>query len=421
MKQLNNKQWPIEVIAGIIGYLTTVYIVAVNSSILAEAGIDREQAMIATILASFIGSVLVGMWAKVPIIIIPGMGVNVLFTFSIVQQYEFTYAEGLGIVVVSSLIFLITAITPLGESFKQAVPDSLKHGITIGLGLFLVLIGLENGGLIVSGDYSIITLGDFSSPTVIVSLLSLTVGIVLFVKNVPANFLITMIVGTWIASMFGILEKGKGEHLSVDGITDLFILPDFGHIGELAFWIAVLPLSIVLIFESMGLIHGQLNMLNRSEAFKSTNRSSAVSALLSGFFGTSPTIPAAETAAVIASKGRTGIASIVTGVLFLLTFFFIPYISMIPSSAISPILIIVGVLMMQNIKYIKIDDITEAFPTFLIMFMIPFTYSIADGMAFGFIAYPIIKLVTKQKDQLSPLLIVVSSLFLIEFIIKALL
>ncbi|WP_369404732.1 solute carrier family 23 protein [Piscibacillus salipiscarius] len=211
------------------------------------------------------------------------MGVNVLFTFSIVQQYEFTYAEGLGIVVVSSLIFLITAITPLGESFKQAVPDSLKHGITIGLGLFLVLIGLENGGLIVSGDYSIITLGDFSSPTVIVSLLSLTVGIVLFVKNVPANFLITMIVGTWIASMFGILEKGKGEHLSVDGITDLFILPDFGHIGELAFWIAVLPLSIVLIFESMGLIHGQLNMLNRSEAFKSTNRSSAVSALLSGF------------------------------------------------------------------------------------------------------------------------------------------
>lgn len=421
MKQLNNQQLPTEVIAGIIGYLTTVYIVAVNSSILSEAGIGREQAMIATILASFIGSILVGLWAKVPVVIIPGMGVNVLFTFSIVQQYDFTYAEGLGIVVVSSLIFLITAITPLGDLFKQAVPDSLKHGITIGLGLFLVLIGLENGGLIVSGDYSIITLGDFSSPTVIVSLLSLTVGILLFVKNVPANFLITMIIGTWFASIFGVLDTEKGESLSVSGISDLFIMPEFGHIGELAFWIAVLPLSIVLIFESMGLIHGQLNMLNRPDAFPRTNRSSALSALLSGFFGTSPTIPAAETAAVIASKARTGIASIVTGILFLLTFFFIPYISMIPSSAISPILIIVGVLMMQNIKYIKIDDLTEAFPTFLIMFMIPFTYSIADGMAFGFIAYPIIKLVTRQKDQISPILIIISSLFLIEFFIKALL
>ncbi|RPF56034.1 NCS2 family permease [Aquisalibacillus elongatus] len=420
MKQLNNQQWPTEVIAGIIGYLTTVYIVAVNSSILAEAGIDREQAMIATILASFIGSVLVGVWAKVPIIIIPGMGVNVLFTFSIVQQYNFSYAEGLGVVVVSSIIFLITAITPLGESFKQAVPDSLKHGITIGLGLFLVLIGLENGGLIVSGDYSIITLGDFSSPNVIVSLLSLTVGILLFVKNVPANFLITMILGTWFASLFGVLNTERGATLTVDGITDLFVLPEFGHIGQLAFWIAVLPLSIVLIFESMGLIHGQLNMLNKSDAFKKTNRSSATSALLSGFFGTSPTVPAAETAAVVASNARTGIASIVAGILFLLTFFFIPYISMIPSMAISPILIIVGVLMMQNIKYIKIDDLTEAFPTFLIMFMIPFTYSIADGMAFGFIAYPIIKIATHQKDQLSPILIIISSLFLMEFFIKAL-
>ncbi|SEP56122.1 NCS2 family permease [Piscibacillus halophilus] len=420
MKQLNNQQWPTEVIAGIIGYLTTVYIVAVNSSILSEAGIGREQAMIATILASLFGSMLIGVWAKVPIIVIPGMGVNVLFAFSIVQQYDFSYAEGLGVVVVSSAIFLITAITPLGESFKQAVPDSLKHGITIGLGLFLVLIGLENGGLIVNGDYSIVTLGDFSSPTVIVSLLSLAIGILLFVKNVPANFLITMIIGTWFASMFGILDTEKGTSLSVEGVTDLFVMPEFGHIGQLTFWIAVLPLSIVLIFESMGLIHGQLNMLDRTNSFKATNRSSAVSALMSGFFGTSPTVPAAESAAVIASKARTGLASMVAGALFLLTFFFIPYISMIPANAISPILIIVGVLMMQNIKYIKIDDLTEAFPTFLIMFMIPFTYSIADGMAFGFIAYPIIKLVTRQKEQLSPILIIISTLFLIEFFIKAL-
>ncbi|MGM8214429.1 NCS2 family permease [Bacillaceae bacterium W0354] len=419
MPHLKNNSWTREIIAGVIGYLTTVYIIAVNSAILTEAGIDKEQAMIATIMASFIGSVIVGLWAKVPIIIIPGMGINVLFTFSIVQQYDFTYREGLGVVVISSLIFLITAITPLGEIFKKAVPDSLKHGITIGLGLFLVLIGLENAGIIVTGDYSIITLGDFSSPIVIVSLLTLLIGIVLFVKNVPANFLITMLIGTWLSYLFGTLSSEKGAFIHINNIADLFVFPSFSHIGQLAFWIAVLPLSIVLIFESMGLIYGQLNMLGKPYKFNKANKSSALAAFISGLFGTSPTVPAAESASVIASNAKTGITSIVTGILFLTTFFFVPYISIIPTHAISPILIIVGVLMMQNIRHIQIDDLTEAFPTFLIMFMIPFTYSIADGMAFGFIAYPIIKLVTKQTENLSPILIIISSLFLIEFIIKA--
>lgn len=418
MALLSKQKFSKEVIAGIVGYLTTVYIIAVNSQILSEAGIDREQAMIATILASFVGSVLVGLFAKVPIIIIPGMGVNVLFTYSIVQQYELSYSEGLGIVVVSSIIFLITAMTPLGGIFKNAVPDSLKHGITIGLGLFLVLIGLESSGIIVSGEHSILALGNFSSPIVMTSLVTLIIAIVLFVKNVPANFLLTMIIGTLLSYLSGTLEPTKDSSINIEKLSDLFVLPTFNHIWEIVFWISVLPLSIVLIFESIGLIYGQLNMLNRPNAFKRTYKFTAISALFSGFFGTSPTVPAAESASVIASKGKTGVASIVTGILFLSTFLFIPYISMIPGHAISPILIIVGLLMMQNIKYIRIDDLTEAFPTFLIMFMIPFTYSIADGMAFGFIAYPIIKIVTKQKEQISPILYVISLLFLIEFTIK---
>ncbi|WP_017186330.1 NCS2 family permease [Alkalibacillus haloalkaliphilus] len=417
MKNWPNNRWLNEVVAGLIGYLTTVYIVVVNSAILSDAGINREDAMIATILASTVGCILVGVWAKVPIIIIPGMGVNALFAYSIVQQYDFTYEQGLGVVVVASLIFLITAITPLGKMFKKAIPDALKHGITIGLGLFLVLIGLENGGLIVSGDYSIIALGDFSSPYVVVSLLCLLVGVILFVKNVPANFLITMVIGTLIAYMFGVLDT-EPTTITTESIANFMVFPTFDHIFELTFWIAVLPLAIVLIFESMGLLHGQLDMVNRHDAFHKANKSSAVAATFSGFFGTSPTIPAAETAAVIAAKAKTGLTSIVIGIMFLGTFFLIPYISLIPANAISPILIIVGVLMMQNIKHIKVDDLTEAFPTFLIMFMIPFTYSIADGMAFGFIAYPIVKIVAGRKDEVTPLLIIISSLFLLEFLIK---
>ncbi|MET3682095.1 AGZA family xanthine/uracil permease-like MFS transporter [Alkalibacillus flavidus] len=417
MNNWPNHRWYNDVIAGLIGYLTTVYIVVVNSAILNDAGINREDAMIATILASAVGCLLVGIWGRVPIIIIPGMGVNALFAYSIVEQYDFSYEQGLGVVVVAGAIFLLTAITPLGEAFKQAIPDALKHGITIGLGLFLVLIGLENGGLIVSGDYSIISLGDFSSPFVIVSLLSLLVGIVLFVKNVPANFLLTMLIGTGIAYMFGTLDT-EPTTITADNIANFFVMPAFDHMISATFWIAVLPLAIVLIFESMGLLHGQLDMIDRHEAFHRANKSSALTAMLSGFLGTSPTIPAAETAAVTAAKGRTGLASVVIGVLFLSTFVLIPYISLVPANAISPILIIVGVLMMQSIKHIHIDDMTEAFPTFLIMFMIPFTYSIADGMAFGFIAYPIVKIVSGRKHELNPLMIFISILFLIEFILK---
>ena len=417
MNRVNNN-WGQEISAGLIGYLTTVYIVVVNSAILADAGLDMEFGMIATILASTLGCLLMGFWAKLPLIIIPGMGVNALFTYSIVQQYDYSYGEGLGVVVIASLVFVITAFTPIGSYLSRSIPTTLKHGITIGLGLFLILIGLENAQLIVSGDHSIISLGDLSSPFVIVSLVTLLIGVLLFVKNVPANFLITMIVGTMLTFVFGLSEK-EPITISRSRITDGLVAPEFHHIGQLTFWAAVLPLALVLIFETIGILQGQVDMLEKPERYKVGSKSSSIAALFSGFFGTSPTIPAAENAAVIAAKGRTGLASVVAGVLFLSTILLIPYISMIPANAISPILIIVGVLMMQNIKHINVNDLTEAFPMFLIMFMIPFTYSIADGMAFGFIAYPLIKYFTGNKEATTPILWVIAGLFVLEFIVKA--
>ncbi|MFB9972679.1 NCS2 family permease [Allobacillus sp. SKP2-8] len=417
MNRVNNNLGQ-EISAGLIGYLTTVYIVVVNSAILADAGLDMEFGMIATILASTLGCILMGIWAKLPLIIIPGMGVNALFTYSIVQQYDYSYGEGLGVVVIASLIFVITAFTPMGSYLSRAIPNTLKHGITIGLGLFLILIGLENAQLIVSGNHSIISLGDLSSPYVIVSLVTLLIGVLLFVKNVPANFLITMIVGTMLTFVFGLSEQ-EPITISLSSITDGWVAPEFHHIGQITFWAAVLPLALVLIFETIGILQGQVDMLEKPERYKVGSKSSSIAALFSGFFGTSPTIPAAENAAVIAAKGRTGLASVVAGILFLSTILLIPYISMIPANAISPILIIVGVLMMQNIKHINVNDLTEAFPMFLIMFMIPFTYSIADGMAFGFIAYPLIKYFTGNKEATTPILWVIAGLFVLEFIVKA--
>lgn len=266
MNRVNNN-WGQEISAGLIGYLTTVYIVVVNSAILADAGLDMEFGMIATILASTLGCLLMGFWAKLPLIIIPGMGVNALFTYSIVQQYDYSYGEGLGVVVIASLVFVITAFTPIGSYLSRSIPTTLKHGITIGLGLFLILIGLENAQLIVSGDHSIISLGDLSSPFVIVSLVTLLIGVLLFVKNVPANFLITMIVGTMLTFVFGLSEQ-EPITISLSSITDGWVAPEFHHIGQITFWAAVLPLALVLIFETIGILQGQVDMLEKPERYK---------------------------------------------------------------------------------------------------------------------------------------------------------
>ncbi|SEB19654.1 putative MFS transporter, AGZA family, xanthine/uracil permease [Thalassobacillus cyri] len=410
-------QWKNDVLAGFIGYFTTVYIVAVNSSILNDAGIGVENAMVATILASFVGTLLMGLLANAPMVLIPGMGVNALFAYTIVEGTGMSFQEGLAVVIVSSLIFLLTAFTKLGEWLKEAIPDSLKHAITVGLGLFLTLIGLEKGGLVVRGEHSLITLGNPSSEMVITSLLTLFIAIFLFTRNVPGNFLVTMIIGTVIAYFFGLLgEPGKGISMEMDGFV---WNPSFAGIGSLTFWMAVFPLSIVLIFENMGLIHGQLAMLNNEGKFKRAYQATAFSALASGFLGTSPTVSSAESAAVIASKGKTGRAAITMAILFLVTLLLIPWISMVPSTAISPILIIVGALMVQNIKHIELDQLSEAMPSFLIIVMIPFTYSIADGMAFGFIAYPLVKLAIGKQRELSFPVVFIAMMFLFEFVMRS--
>lgn len=405
-----------ELIAGIIGYLTTVYIVVVNGSILSEAGISLESGMLATILASFVGTLLMGLFARLPLILIPGMGINALFAYSIVEGAGLTFQEGLAVILIASIIFLITAFTRLGLLLKNAIPDSLKHAITVGLGLFLILIGLEKSQLIVNGEHTIIAIGDFSSPVFVVSLLTLFTAVFLFVKNIPANFLITMIVGTVLAYFFGTLDGGSSS-ISLSKSKFLF-MPSFTAINQLSFWLAIFPLAMILIFENMGLLHGQLNMLNRQKSYSKAYKVTAFSTLTCAFLGTSPTVSSAENAAVIASDGKTGRAAITASMLFLATIFIIPLISYIPDTAISPILIIVGILMAQNIRHIELDDISEAIPALLISVMIPFTYSIADGMAFGFITYPIVKIAIGKKKQISKPLLIISLLFLIDFIVK---
>jgi AGZA family xanthine/uracil permease-like MFS transporter len=407
-----------EVSAGFIGFFTIVYIIAVNSVILSESGMPLEGAIMATIITSFAGCLLMGLWANAPILVVPGMGINAMFTYTLVQSMGLSWQEALGVTVLSGLIFTIIAFTRLTSIINKAIPESLKEAITIGIGLFLMLIGLENGHLLERGDQSIIALGDLSDPRVLATVMTLVIALILFIRNVKGHFLWTILIGTGIAYILNILPAGTDEPFSLQGYSEVFGAFSFGNWTSLPFIIAVFSITMVIVFENIGLVSGQLDMAKQPEKFHRAYQANGISTMLSGVFGSSPTVSTAESAAAIASGGRTGLTAVTAGTLFLGTVFLIPYINMIPSNAIAPVLIIVGALMVQNIRKLNFQDLTESFSAIFIIIMIPFTYSIADGIAMGFILYALLKLTTGKEKTVSLTLYVIAGLFLLTFILQ---
>ncbi len=407
-----------EFLAGTVSFFTIVYIVVVNASILADAGIPLEAGIIATVMTSIVGCLIMGFYGNTPIILVPGMGVNALFTYTIVMGLGLTWQEGLAVVFVSGILFTIIAFTKLSMVISESIPLSLKEAITVGIGFFLTFIGLQKGGIVVLNSETFVSLGDFSQPAVIVTLITLIVTVGLFSRQIPGNFLISIFVGTVLAACFGLLEfdfSTKPNEAFYE-YKDVFFAMSFDRIMDLTFWTATFSLTMVIVFENIGLVFGQVHMIDRSNRYNRSLQANALSTITSGILGSSPTVSTVETAAGIAAGGRTGLTSITTGLLFLSSLLFLPFIKMIPDSAIAPILILIGSLMIQNIQHIDVSDFSESFPAFLIIALIPFTYSIVDGMAFGFIMYPILKVILKRKHEVKPALFIIAFLFLLNFI-----
>ena len=409
-----------EISAGLISYITVAYIIIVNATILAVAGIPMEAGIIATILSSFIGCLIMGIWSNTPLLIIPGMGLNAMFTYTIVQSGGFSWQEALAMVFASGLIFVVIAFTPLANVITSAIPNSLKEAITIGIGILLILIGFENAGIITSSDHTLLAIGDLSSPTVIVTFIGLLITIILFIKNVPGNLLLSIIITSFLSIWLG-GANFEGVSFSMPSFHEylgVFGQISWGQAGNILFWLTSLSFAMVIVFENIGLIHGHSKMLNRPESSKKSLQATAASVLSSGIFGTSPTVASVEAAAGITAGGRTGLTSIVTGCMFLLSILFIPVIKIVPASAVSPILILIGLLMLQNIVHISMEDLTESFPALLIIVLIPLTYSIADGMAVGFILYPLIKLLMGKGKDIHPALYMIAILFISNMVIQ---
>lgn len=410
-----------EILAGTVSFFTIVYIIAVNSSIMADAGIPVEAGIIATILTSLVGCLLMGFGANAPIMLVPGMGINALFSYTLVQGMGLTWQEALAAVFVSGMLFALVAFTSLATRVAQAIPESLKEAITVGIGLFLAFIGLQKGGIVVASPTTFVALGDFSSVPVLLTLATLLITVFLFIRNVPGNFLIGILLGTSLAALFGQIDiEGMGHvGFSSSEYRSVFGAMSFDNVASAAFWIASFSMALVVVFENIGLIHSHLRMADKSESFDRAMRTTSLSVIACGLFGTSPTVATVESAAGIATGGKTGLTAVVTGMLFLLSFFFIPVIRLIPDSAIAPVLIIIGGLMIQSVQNIDFQDFSEGFPAFLVIALIPLTYSIVDGIAFGFIVYPLLKLVLGRGKEIALPLYLIAGLFLLNFVFHA--
>lgn len=411
-----------ELLAGLTSFFAAVYIIVVNASILSDGGVSVQPLIIATVLASLIGCVLVAFMSNSPLIIMPGMGINALFTYTIVNTMGLSFQQALGAVIAAGILFIVVAVTPLAEMLTSSIPTSLKQSITVGIGIFITFLGLQKAGLIVGDSSTLVKLGNIASKEVLVFFITMIIMLVLFIKDIPGSFLIGILSGTVISILFGVVDLSS-FHLSLPNFSEykeVFFSADFSGLTSISFWIATFSLALVLIFENIGLLHGQVDgMLKQPHKRQKALNAVALTTIVCGICGTSPSVSTVEGTAGIAAGGKTGLTSIFTGFLFLISIFFIPVISLIPNAAISPVLIIIGGLMIQHIVDIDFKDFTESFPAFITLTIIPLTFSIVDGIAFGFIAYPICKLASKKYKDVSIPMYVISAIFLLYFILHA--
>ncbi|WP_232278777.1 NCS2 family permease [Paenibacillus sp. 481] len=426
MAQSAENGWRRELLAGVVSFFAIVYIVVVNAKILSDAGIPQDAGIVATILASAVGCFIMGIWGKSPIILVPGMGINAMFTYTLVGGMGLTWQQALAVVFVSGICFTVISFTSLAEKLKEAIPESLQEAITVGIGLMLVLIGLQKGGVIISDPDTLIKLQPLTNASALVTLATLALTCILFMRNVPANLLLSIIGGTVLAYVMGIggsdASAGAGAQASFSWASygELFAGFSFQGVSVMTFTVAVFSLTLVIVFENVGLINSHLNMTKQPERFQRSMQANALSVITCGLFGTSPTVSTVETAAGISAGGRTGLTTIVTGVLFLATLAALPILTMIPDEAVAPILIFIGGLMMPTVKKVKFDPLSEGLPAFFIIAFIPLMHSIVDGIAIGFISYALFQLVMGRGRTVKPLFYVIASLFVVHFVLQAL-
>ena len=436
-----------EVIGGITTFMTMAYILAVNPNLLGNefgSAMDPTAVLIATCLASFVGTLAMALLANYPFALAPGMGLNAYFSFTVCGAMGYSWKVALMAVFVEGLIFIVLSLTSVREAIFDAIPSTLKKGVSAGIGLFIAFIGLQGAHLVVANDSTLITYVDFAGSwhtqgiCAVLALIGLLVTAILYIKNVKGSILIG-IIATWI---LGMLAQAAGIY-TIDAENGFYSLypsmaftdftsigktfgqcftADFGNVRIFDFIVVLLSFLFVDMFDTIGTLIGvssKAGMLDKDEKLpriKPALLADAIATSVGAIFGTSTTTTFVESSAGVGEGARTGLASVVTGFLFLLAIFFAPIFTAIPGFATAPALIFVGFLMVSAILKVDFEDATEAVPAYLCLIAMPLMYSISEGIAIGVISYVIINVICGKKEKITPLMYVLAVLFVCKYI-----
>lgn len=421
-KTLQKNQIKTEVLAGLTTFIASVYIIMTNALILSDAGISQDAAMIATIFTCSLSTILMGLLSDTPFIVVPGMGINSLFTYTIVNSMGLSWQDALGAVFVSGIIFTIIASTKLTQILLKSIPSNLKHAITVGVGFFIFFIGLQKSRIVISNESTLVGFGNIANKETLISLVTLITILALHIRNINGGLLISIIVGTLLSAIIGVIDINNVDMtmFNIGAFKEVFLGMSFENILTVPFIMSVFSITIVIVFENMGILYGQMEAIDKLDNFQRPFIISGISNMIAGIFGTSPTIVAAENFSGISAGGRGKIASFTSGILFLLSLFLIPVLRLIPNGVISSVLIFIGILMMQTFFDIEKGDIIDTISIILIIALIPFTYNIVNGIALGFIAYTILKVISGKGKEISPAMYILTGLFILSFVMNTL-
>ncbi len=416
----NNTTFRTEVLAGFTTFLTMCYIIIVNPGILSITGMDHGAVFVATCLAAAIGCFVMGIVANYPIALAPGMGLNAYFTFSVCQGMGLPWQTALAAVFVSGLVFIAISMFKIREAIVNAIPMSLKFAIGGGIGLFLALVSLKTSGIIVANDATLVKLGNLNDPKVLLTLLGFILIVIMHHYKVRGAIIISILAITAIATALG-LNQFQGVVGAIPSLSPTLLQMDFHGLFTASLIGVIFVFFLVDLFDSTGTLVGVSHRAGLLKDGKLPRLKKALfadsTAIVAGAaLGTSSTTPYIESSAGVAAGGRTGLTAVVVGVLFLACLFFAPLAQSVPGYATAPALLFVGVLMIQGITNIEWDDITEAVPAFLTIVFMPFSYSIADGIAMGFISYALVKLFTGKAATVPYMVWIIAVLWVIKFV-----
>ena len=442
----NNTNVKTEITAGITTFMTMAYILAVNPSILSEAGMDSTAVLLATCLASFIGTACMALMANLPFALSAGMGLNAFFTYTVVLGFGYSWQVALLAVFIEGIIFIILSLTRVREAIFNSIPFSLKNAVSVGIGLFIAFIGLQNAGLSVGNSSTLVSIVSFTenfSTSGICALLAIVgtfITAILYIKNVKGSILIG-ILGTWILGIICQLTglytvdaaNGYYSLLPTFAMTDFSKLGetfgqcfnvDFSNVGIFNFIVIVFSFLFVDLFDTLGTLigvstkAGMLDENGKLPKIKPALLADAVATSAGAVLGTSTTTTFVESSAGVAAGGRTGLTALTTAVLFLISTLFAPIFTAIPSFATAPALIIVGFLMFSNISQLKLTEAnyTTAIPAYLCIIAMPLFYSISEGISIGVISYVLINLICKKWKEINPIMYVLAVLFILKYI-----